>query len=188
MTMAQLKQCGRRLVSALRELHTRAGVVHFDVAPMNIGVRFGDDVTDVALFDFDLSVEVGVGEKYFEYRRFAAYDKPAPRVRYASLANQTARFESERDFNLVSACDDLEQLGYVLLEMTLGGWLPWDTIIMTSGNEAAIAASKLAVVDDVAVEPWLAAYLTTVRAAAERLPLDPSIAPDPYDELLEIMS
>lgn len=133
MTMSQLRLAAMRLVDGLQVLHSKAGIVHFDVAPSNIGVRPGENITDVFLFDLDASqVVLGCDGT------FGALPSPPTRILYASIGTHRGR--------AVHPIDDLEQLGYVLLELVLGT-LPWAETALAATTELDSRAADLADAD-----------------------------------------
>lgn len=112
-----LFNCGIGLVEALNLLHVKTGLLHFDVAPQNIGFR--SDLTFV-LMDFGC------------VERFPTTMGAAARILYAA-----AVFHMQGD-NVKGPAVDFEALGYVLLEWCLksnNSKLPWDGVDPENNEE-----------------------------------------------------
>jgi serine/threonine protein kinase len=123
---AVLRAVAQQLIAALQTLH-RCGVLHCDVAPSNVGVR--GELPHVLLFDLGCSLHLRADNGEWSF--------PAPaqqpfRVAYASIARHMRLF--------MHCIDDLEALGYVLLEKEQG-CLPWSAL--TTEDDICRAKSEL---------------------------------------------
>lgn len=99
---------GVSLIRACRALHSLVGVMHTDIAPANIAVRDFES-GDVVLIDLGAAEGLWTRTSYLGYQR----------LRYAPLAVLL------EDGPRPHPVDDLEAVGYVLLELSTGGTLPW---------------------------------------------------------------
>ncbi|PAV64071.1 hypothetical protein WR25_01925 [Diploscapter pachys] len=130
-------ELGIQMITRIQHLHTR-GFIHRDLKPENFLTGISANENTIYLIDFGLA-------RRYRYRK----DSKLEHIPLKMRSNQktlvgTMRYASLNAHNglELSRRDDLESVGYILLEFMLGGELPWKEV--RSGGERLLTMKRIA--------------------------------------------
>ena len=126
--ISEIKKIGSEYIKILQYIHAN-GYLHLDIKPPNLMVKNENGVTKYYIIDF------GISKKWYAERynkngpnTFYIFNKPHSgegTPLYKSVNAERANLKMKGIF--FSRSEDIEAIGYILLEMFLGG-LPWKSL------------------------------------------------------------